>query len=66
MARAASTVAFCTMWAMGQSALGSGMSTVFFGERSFALSAMKRTPAKTSVLQSSVAAFLERKNESPT
>ena len=54
------------MWAMGQSAEGSGMSTVLPGERSFALSAMKRTPAKTNVLQSSVAAFLERKNESPT
>ena len=43
------------MWAMGQSARGSGMSTVLPGERSFALSAMKRTPANTSVAQSSVA-----------
>ena len=58
-------VAFFTMWAIGQSAVGSGMSTRLFGLKSFADSAMKCTPAKTSVLQLSVAAFFDKKNESP-
>ena len=54
------------MWAIGQSAAGSGMRTVFSGERSLALSAMKLTPAKTSVRHGSMAASLARAKESPT
>ena len=49
------------MWAMGQSAVGSGMRTRLFGESSLALSAMNSTPANTSVWQSSVAALRARK-----
>ena len=54
------------MCAMGQSEVGSGMRTVLSGESSLALSAMKRTPAKTSVDAGSVAARRARANESPT
>ena len=54
------------MCAIGQSAAGSGMSTVLSGERILALSAMKLTPQKTSVRLGSVAASCARANESPT
>ena len=49
-----------------QPASRSGISTVFSGERIFAVSAMKWTPQKTIASASVAAAWRERPSESPT
>ena len=49
-----------------QPASGSGISTVFSGERIFAVSAMKWTPQKTIASASVAAAWRDRPSESPT
>jgi hypothetical protein len=49
-----------------QPARGSGISTVFSGERIAAVSAMKWTPQKTIVPASVAAAWRESPSESPT
>ena len=49
-----------------QPASGSGISTVFSGERILAVSAMKWTPQKTIASASVAAAWRERPSESPT
>jgi hypothetical protein len=54
-----------TKSAMGHPARGSGMRTVFPGERTFAVSAMKWTPQKTMTRASVPAASWERARESP-
>ncbi len=54
------------MWAMGQSALGSGSSTRRPGLSSFTDSPMKRTPAMTTVEASQVVAMRAKAKESPT
>ena len=49
-----------------QPACASGISTVFSGERIFAVSAMKCTPQNTMVDCGAVAAIRESASESPT
>ncbi len=49
-----------------QPASGSGISTVFSGERIAAVSAMKWTPQKTIASASVAAASRDRPSESPT
>ena len=53
------------MSAMGQPASGSGSSTVFWGDRIAAVSAMNRTPQKTITSASVLEAWMLRPSESP-
>jgi hypothetical protein len=55
-----------TKSAIGQPALRSGISTVFDGDRIFAVSAMKCTPQKTMTSAFVAAASCDRPSESPT